>query len=139
MLLTVAACALHTGMHTALVGAAFSSMQTSRSTAQHSTPKLTTAQHIFMTIQMVGTTCAANGASVTDTTSHSGSYKLIEHACMSKSSDALVATDVQVPKPPKKDFYKLMNKDKIVLRFSTRFVETPTHQLSSSDRSASLS
>ena len=42
---------------------------------------------------------------------------------------------VQVPKPPKKDFYKLMNKDKIVLRFSTRFVETPTHQLSSSDRS----
>ncbi|KAL0036647.1 hypothetical protein WJX79_003886 [Trebouxia sp. C0005] len=39
-----------------------------------------------------------------------------------------------VPKPPKKDFYKLMNKDKIVLRFSTRFVETPTHQLSSSDR-----
>ncbi len=40
----------------------------------------------------------------------------------------------QVPKAPKKDFYKLMNKDKIVLRFSTRFVETPTHQLSSSDR-----
>ena len=30
-----------------------------------------------------------------------------------------------------------MNKDKIVLRFSTRFVETVTHQLSSSDRSAS--
>ena len=50
-----------------------------------------------------------------------------------KCSDALV---VQVPKPPKKDFYKLMNKDKIVLRFSTRFVETPTHQLGSSDRSA---
>ncbi len=43
---------------------------------------------------------------------------------------------LQVPKPPRKDFYKLMNKDKIVLRFSTRFVETPTHQLSSSDRSA---
>lgn len=41
---------------------------------------------------------------------------------------------LQVPKPPKKDFYKLMNKDKIVLRFSTRFVETSTHQLSSSDR-----
>ncbi len=45
---------------------------------------------------------------------------------------------LQVPKPPKKDFYKLMNKDKIVLRFSTRFVETPTHQLSSSDRYINL-
>lgn len=50
-------------------------------------------------------------------------------------SDASLLIVLQVPKPPKKDFYKLMNKDKIVLRFSTRFVETPTHQLSSSDRS----
>ena len=42
---------------------------------------------------------------------------------------------LQIPKAPRKDFYKLMNKDKIVLRFGTRFVETSTHQLSSSDRS----
>ena len=56
-------------------------------------------------------------------------------ALQAHRSDALLLIVVQVPKPPKKDFYKLMNKDKIVLRFSTRFVETPTHQLSSSDRS----
>ena len=41
---------------------------------------------------------------------------------------------VQVPKPPKKDFYKLMNKDKIILRFGCRFVETATHKLSPADR-----
>lgn len=39
-----------------------------------------------------------------------------------------------VPKPPKKDFYKLMNKDKIILRFGCRFVETATHKLSPADR-----
>lgn len=41
-----------------------------------------------------------------------------------------------IPKQPVKDFYKLMQKDKIVLRFATCFVETPTHKLSASDRSA---
>ena len=41
---------------------------------------------------------------------------------------------MQVPKPPKKDFYKLMNKDKIILRFGCRFVETATHKLSPADR-----
>ncbi|KAK9810289.1 hypothetical protein WJX72_008124 [[Myrmecia] bisecta] len=39
-----------------------------------------------------------------------------------------------VPKPPKRDFYKLMNKDKIILRFGCRFVETDTHKLSTADR-----
>lgn len=43
-----------------------------------------------------------------------------------------------IPKQPVKDFYKLMQKDKIVLRFATCFVETPTHKLSTSDRCGHL-
>lgn len=43
-----------------------------------------------------------------------------------------------IPKQPVKDFYKLMQKDKIVLRFATCFVETPTHKLSTSDRCSGL-
>ena len=30
---------------------------------------------------------------------------------------------MQIPRPPRKDFYKLMNKDKAVLRFVCRLVE----------------
>ena len=55
--------------------------------------------------------------------------------CVRTSSQAADTTClVQVPKPPKKDFYKLMNKDKIILRFGCRFVETATHKLSPADR-----
>ncbi len=39
-----------------------------------------------------------------------------------------------IPKQPVKDFYKLMQKGRIVLRFATCFVETATHKLSASDR-----
>ena len=42
---------------------------------------------------------------------------------------------MQVPRPPRKDFYKLMNQDHIVLRFACRLVETPGCTLSESDRS----
>ena len=35
-----------------------------------------------------------------------------------------------VPKPPKKDFYKLINKSKIVLRFGAKFLSTASHHVS---------
>ena len=44
----------------------------------------------------------------------------------------------QVPRPPRKDFYKLMNRDHIVLRFACRLVEAPGCTLSESDRSGDL-
>ena len=40
----------------------------------------------------------------------------------------------QVPRPPRKDFYKLMSRDRIVLRFAVRLVETPGYPLSKTDR-----
>ena len=42
---------------------------------------------------------------------------------------------MQVPRPPRKDFYKLMNRDHIVLRFACRLVDAPGCTLSESDRS----
>ncbi len=42
----------------------------------------------------------------------------------------------QVPRPPRKDFYKLMNRDRIVLRFAVRLVDTPGYPLSETDRLA---
>lgn len=33
-----------------------------------------------------------------------------------------------VPKPPRRDMHKLMNKDKIILRFTVKIVETDTHK-----------
>ncbi len=44
----------------------------------------------------------------------------------------------QVPRPPRKDFYKLMNRDRIVLRFAVRLVETPGYPLSETDRWAAI-
>lgn len=41
-----------------------------------------------------------------------------------------------VPKAPRKDLYKLMNKDRVVLRFKCRFVETSSLALSDADRQA---
>lgn len=38
-----------------------------------------------------------------------------------------------VPKPPRRDMHKLMNKDKIILRFTVRMVETDTHKHSPID------
>lgn len=38
-----------------------------------------------------------------------------------------------VPKPPRRDMHKLMNKDKIILRFTVRMVETETHKHSPTD------
>ncbi|KAG2501001.1 hypothetical protein HYH03_000822 [Edaphochlamys debaryana] len=38
-----------------------------------------------------------------------------------------------VPKPPKRDLHKLMNKDKIILRFVVRMVDTDTHRHSNTD------
>ncbi len=38
-----------------------------------------------------------------------------------------------VPKPPKRDLHKLMNKDKIILRFVVKMVETDTHKHSVTD------
>ncbi|PNH03302.1 EF-hand domain-containing family member C2 [Tetrabaena socialis] len=38
-----------------------------------------------------------------------------------------------VPKPPKRDLHKLMNKDKIILRFVVRMVDTDTHKHSATD------
>jgi len=38
-----------------------------------------------------------------------------------------------VPKPPKRDMHKLMNKDKIILRFTVRMVDTETHKHSPID------
>lgn len=39
-----------------------------------------------------------------------------------------------IPKPPRRDMHKLMNKDKIILRFSVRMVETETHKYSAIDK-----
>ncbi len=64
-----------------------------------------------------------------------GSWGLCQPQCgrtPSQTADKICL--MQVPKPPKKDFYKLMNKDKIILRFGCRFVETATHKLSPADR-----
>mmetsp|Transcript_4241 Transcript_4241/g.7013 ORF Transcript_4241/g.7013 Transcript_4241/m.7013 type:complete len:624 (-) Transcript_4241:564-2435(-) len=38
-----------------------------------------------------------------------------------------------VPKPPRRDMHKLMNKDKIILRFTVKIVETETHKHSPTD------
>lgn len=38
-----------------------------------------------------------------------------------------------VPKPPRRDMHKLMNKDKIVMRFTVRMVNTDTHKHSAID------
>lgn len=38
-----------------------------------------------------------------------------------------------IPKPPKRDLHKLMNKDKIILRFVVRMIETDTHKHSKTD------
>lgn len=38
-----------------------------------------------------------------------------------------------VPKPPKRDLHKLMNKDKIILRFVAKIVDTDTHRHSATD------
>jgi hypothetical protein len=38
-----------------------------------------------------------------------------------------------VPKPPKRDMHKLMNKDKIILRFTSKMAETESNKLSQSD------
>ena len=38
------------------------------------------------------------------------------------------------PRPPRKDFHRLMQMHRIVLRYSCRFHETPTHHLSPADR-----
>ncbi|EFJ52449.1 hypothetical protein VOLCADRAFT_79034 [Volvox carteri f. nagariensis] len=38
-----------------------------------------------------------------------------------------------VPKPPKRDLHKLMNKDKIILRFVVKMVDTETHKHSGTD------
>ncbi|KAL6762171.1 hypothetical protein V8C86DRAFT_2521922 [Haematococcus lacustris] len=38
-----------------------------------------------------------------------------------------------VPKPPRRDMHKLMNKDKIILRFTVRMLETDTHKHSLTD------
>jgi hypothetical protein len=40
----------------------------------------------------------------------------------------------QIPKPPRQDVYKLINKEKTVLRFSCCMVEGPVSQLSQTDR-----
>ena len=38
-----------------------------------------------------------------------------------------------VPKPPKRDMHKLMNKDKIILRFTVKMMDTDTHKHSAID------
>ena len=43
-----------------------------------------------------------------------------------------------IPKPPKKDFYKLINKSKIVLRFGARFNHCIGHAVSEDHRKVSL-
>jgi len=47
-----------------------------------------------------------------------------------------VRNDSQVPRPPRKDFYKLMNRDHIVLRYAIRLVATTGYSLSETDRLA---
>ena len=37
------------------------------------------------------------------------------------------------PKPPRRDMHKLMNKDKIILRFKIKMVDTDTHKHSATD------
>ena len=39
-----------------------------------------------------------------------------------------------IPKPPKKDFYKLINKSKIVLRFGAGFLCDSSHSVSEDQR-----
>lgn len=39
-----------------------------------------------------------------------------------------------IPKPPKKDFYKLINKSKIVLRFGSQFLCSNRHPVSEDHR-----
>mmetsp|Transcript_2187 Transcript_2187/g.5552 ORF Transcript_2187/g.5552 Transcript_2187/m.5552 type:complete len:646 (+) Transcript_2187:132-2069(+) len=39
-----------------------------------------------------------------------------------------------VPKPPRRDMHRLMNKDKIILRFTVRMVDTDTHKHSPIDK-----
>ena len=51
---------------------------------------------------------------------------------------ALMPSAAQVPRPPRKDFYKLMNRDRIVLRFAVRLVAAPGCPLSETDRWAAL-
>ncbi len=43
-----------------------------------------------------------------------------------------------MPVHPFQDMHKLMNKDKIILRFSARMAETATHKLSKADASRSF-
>ena len=43
-----------------------------------------------------------------------------------------------LPRPPRKDIYKLVQKHRIVLRFRCRFMETGSHRLAPADRSATL-
>ena len=43
---------------------------------------------------------------------------------------------LQVPRPPRKDFYKLMSRDHIVLRFAIRLDATAGYSLSETDRLA---
>ena len=106
---------------------------TSISMAHHSTSQLSNALAKPIAPQA---SRVSQDTIILSQTSDNRQRKVTKHASTRcYRSDARLLTAVQVPKPPKKDFYKLMNKDKIVLRFSTRFVETPTHQLSSSDRS----
>ena len=38
-----------------------------------------------------------------------------------------------LPKPPRRDMHKLMNKDKIILRFKIKMVDTETHKHSATD------
>ena len=40
-----------------------------------------------------------------------------------------------LPKPPKKNFYKLINKGKVVLRFGSKFQGTVDHPVSEDHRS----
>lgn len=35
-----------------------------------------------------------------------------------------------IPQPPRKDFYKLINKGNVVLRFGASFLGSPTHPVS---------
>lgn len=43
--------------------------------------------------------------------------------CKSQHVLEILSSALQIPRPPRKDFYKLMNKDKAVLRFVCRLVE----------------
>lgn len=47
--------------------------------------------------------------------------------------DSLGNVKCLMPKPPKKDMHKLMNKDKIVLRFQGKMVDSNLYKLSHAD------